>query len=239
MVPSEIPETPGITQPETGYRFSLDPFLLADFIDMPHRRVRLVADLGAGSGILTSLTAKKYPAARFAGFDICRGPLVHARKNLPSGLFVNADIRTAEALVRPGSFDLAVSNPPYRRAGNGRLNPHPAKAVARHEVSLTLPGLVSAARHILRHRGIFCVVHLAERSAELLHRLADGGFAPLAVRHVYSREGEAAFLALVSAVKGGRNPVAILPPLYVYASPGRYSAEMAAIYKKFDAPALR
>ena len=229
--------TDNLTQPATGYRYSLDPFLLADFVTacLPPAKVTRAIDLGTGNGILAALLAKRYPASSFVGIDIRKDGLAHARANAPRVLFVNADIRAAANLFPPGSFSLAVSNPPYRKAGDGRMNPDGGKAVARHEVALTLEQLVSAAHHLLRDGGVFCLVHLAERSAELMHTLYERGFAPRTVQYVHSRAGDEAFLVLVEAVKGGRNRVTVKPPLVVYAPGGGYSAAMNAIYGKFDA----
>ncbi len=226
-----------LTQPATGYRYSLDPFLLADFVTscVPPSKVSRAVDLGTGNGILVALLAKSYPATPFVGIDIRKSGLSHARGNAPHALFINADIRAAGALFPPGAFGLAVSNPPYRKAGDGRTNPDIDKAVARHEVALTLDELISSAYCLLRDGGVFCVVHLAERSAELMHFLHQRDFAPRTVRYAQSREGDDAFLVLVEAVKGGRNRVAVKPPLVVYASDGAYTAAMTAIYGKFDA----
>lgn len=226
-----------LTQPAAGYRYSLDPFLLADFVSvcLPAAKVSRAIDLGTGNGILAALLARRYPASSFVGIDIRKDGLSHACGNAPRALFVNADIRAAGALFPPGAFGLAVSNPPYRKTGDGRMNPDGGKAVARHEVALTLEQLVSAAHHLLREGGAFCLVHLAERSAELMHLLHKRGFAPRTVRYVQSRAEEDAFLVLVEAVKGGRNRVTVKPPLVVYESGGGYTAAMSAIYGKFDA----
>lgn len=226
-----------LTQPATGYRYSLDPFLLADFVTscLPSAKIGRAIDLGTGNGILAALLAKCYPASAFVGVDIRIDGLAHARGNAPRALFVNADIRAAANLFPAGSFGLAVSNPPYRKAGDGRMNPDGGKAVARHEVALTLEQLVSAAHHLLRDGGVFCLVHLAGRSAELMHTLYKRGFAPRTVQYVHSRAGDDAFLVLVEAVKGGRNPATVKPPLVVYASGGVYTDAMNAIYGKFDA----
>ncbi len=224
-----------IKQSLAGYRYSLDPFLLADFVpDIPVARV---ADMGTGNGILPRLLGKRFPDALFFGMDIQYEPLVNAVQNcvfLGKALFVRGDIRQCASLVKPGLFDIAVSNPPYRKLFGGRLNPSEAKAMARHELTLTLEELVMAASHLLRVRGVFCVVHLAERSAELLHTLNKYGFAPQSMRFVYSREGEDAFLVMVSAVKGGKNPVKVCSPLVVYDGEG-YSPEMLRIYGGSDA----
>lgn len=115
------------------------------------------------------------------------------------------------------------------------MNPDVDKAVARHEVALTLDELIASVHHLLRDGGVFCVVHLAERGAELMHLLHQRGFAPRTVRYVQSGEADDAFLVLVEAVKGGRNRVAVKPPLVVYSSDGAHTAALTAIYGKFDA----
>lgn len=226
-----------ITQPVTGYRYSLDPFLLAAFVTecISPAKVSRAVDLGTGNGIIAALLAKVFPTFPFVGIDIRKIGLSHARGNAPQSLFVNADIRTAAKLFPAGAFDLAVSNPPYRKTGDGRVNPDGDKAVSRHEVALTLEELIAAARHLLRDGGVFCVVHLAERTAELMHLLHERGFAPRTLRHVQSRAGEDAFLVLVEAVKGGRNRVTVKPPIIVYAPDGGYTAAVNDIYGKFDA----
>lgn len=50
-----------IYQNKNGCRFSVDALLLFSFINLP--RVKKIADLGAGSGIIGILLAKKYPHA--------------------------------------------------------------------------------------------------------------------------------------------------------------------------------
>ncbi len=226
-----------LTQPVTGYRYSLDPFLLAEFVSacLPPAKVIRTIDLGTGNGILAALLAKCYPVSSFVGIDIRKDGLAHARGNAPHALFINADIRTAANLFPPGSFGLAVSNPPYRRAEDGRMNPDGGKAVSRHEVALTLEQLVAAAYHLLRDGGVFCLVHLAERSAELMHALHERGFAPRTVQYVHSRAGDNAFLVMVEAVKGGRNRVIVKAPFVVYGTDGGYTGAMNAVYGKFDA----
>lgn len=231
-----MPDPSEIKQPTSGYRYSLDPFLLADFV--PKVPAIRVADLGTGNGVLLRLLGKKFPDAGFIGVDIQHEPLVHAAENcalLRKSLLVRGDVRQCASLLKKGAFDIVVSNPPYRKLSVGRLNPSVAKAIARHELALTLGQVVEAAAHLLKERGILCIVHLAERSAELLGLMGENGFAPQTVRFAYSREGEDAFVVMVCAVKGGKTPVKIRPPLVVYSGHGEYSPEMRRIYGAFDA----
>ena len=223
-------------QPVEGYRYAIDPFLLAGNItaETAHR----IADLGTGNGILPMLLSKRYPDAEFWGLDIQREPLTCAVQNCRRlGLrstFIQSDVRQAGSLLKAESFDLAVSNPPYRKAGSGRINPVSAKAVARHELKLTLAELVSAASHLLADGGTFSVIHLAGRSAELLHTMMEQRLTPHTVRFINSKSDEEAIWVTVNAIKNGRNDVTVKPPFIVYAASGDYSDEMKSVYEKFD-----
>src|SRR4030066_2468140 len=55
-------------QPRIGYRFSVDSLLLYDFVNL--KRVNRAADLGAGTGIVGILLAKKYPDASIILFEL-------------------------------------------------------------------------------------------------------------------------------------------------------------------------
>jgi tRNA1Val (adenine37-N6)-methyltransferase len=52
-----------IVQPIKGFRFTLDSLLLADFCRIKPRDRTL--ELGAGTGIISILLARKFPGARF------------------------------------------------------------------------------------------------------------------------------------------------------------------------------
>lgn len=226
----KLPEDFDITQPEKGYRYSIDPFLLADFVDggSPER----VADLGTGNGILTTLLRKVFPGAFFLGIDIQYAPLLFAVKNSSSAAFIQADLREAENLIKAGSFDVAVSNPPFTKVASGRITPSREKAIARHELKLTLSDLISSARHILRDGGLFYLCHTAERSIEVINSLKNAGFAPKTVKFAYSKPGENAFLFLVSAVKNGKNPVSVRPPITLFEPGGEYTFKIKMVYER-------
>ena len=163
----------------------------------------LVADLCAGTGVVGILMAARRPALRVAGIELQDRPLRFAAANARrSGLarrvgFIRADVRRADAWARPGSFHAAVINPPYRKAGTGRLSPDPARAMARHELTLPLASWIGAACHLLAPGGRLFFSHLAERETEVFGGLKDAGFALRRFRRVHpSRGGPAAiFLA--------------------------------------------
>jgi tRNA1Val (adenine37-N6)-methyltransferase len=140
---------------------------------------------------------------------------------------LRADIRELDRTTRPGSFATAFANPPYRRAGTGRLCADPERATARHDLTLPLAALASALRHLLAPAGRFYLTWKPERGTELADALSREGLGITLLRPVVSRVGDPPFLLLCGGEEGmGNGPPATLPPLVVR-GPGGYEAEVA------------
>lgn len=236
MQPSPVPGAWQLTlcQDTRGYRFSLDAFLLADFVSAASSPL---LDLGTGCGVVALLLARRFPQIRVVGLELQASLVAMARRNVVQNALeqrvdiVQADARCAQHLFPTGAFHTVVCNPPYRVVGSGRLNPNPEKAMARHELTLTLAQLVEACRHVLARGGLLTMVYHSSRLPELCARLEEAHLRPRRLRLVHSTLHAPASMVLVEAVQGGRDALTVLPPLYVYAAHGLYTAEMQAIFQ--------
>jgi tRNA1Val (adenine37-N6)-methyltransferase len=176
--------TTHISQPRRGYRFSADAVALAGFAQASSSHT--VLDLCSGCGVVPILMWQHSPFCYGVGVEL-DGELVSlARKNVAQFHLegrihiLQADIRllslrdfeNASAVASPGSFDRITANPPYWPAGRGRLNPDLQKAAARHEISLTLAEVVTAARRFLKPGGRFYLSHLESRHCEIIEQFA-------------------------------------------------------------------
>lgn len=213
-----------ILQRRLGYRFSLDPILLAHFavFEGGAHRGRVI-DLGTGSGIIPLILARRLGKRDVTGLEL--QPLLYslAERNVYLNrverevTLVQGDLRRVDALFPAGSFSHVVCNPPYRSRTTGRASLHLEKALARHELSCELPDVARAAHHLLAQRGGLCVVYPAARFAELASELRATRLEPHTVRMVHPRADRPAKLVLMHAVKGGRAAMTILPPLVLHA----------------------
>jgi tRNA1Val (adenine37-N6)-methyltransferase len=225
-------------QSRTGYRFSVDSLLLYDFVNL--RKVSCVADLGAGSGIVGILLAKKYPDANITLFELQESLVRHAERNLLLNKLedrirvVKADITKLtianSSLQTPNFYDLAVSNPPFRRLKSGLMNIEEEKAIARHEIKLRLHELINAASYLLKARGRFCMIYHPCRLSYLVDTLKKRGLEPKRLRFVHSTISSEAKMILMEAVKGGKEGLKVDKPLYIYKENGRYTDELEEIY---------
>ncbi|HZZ88505.1 MAG TPA: methyltransferase [Caulobacteraceae bacterium] len=206
-----------LRQPAKGYRAGLDAALLAAACDAAPGEA--VLDAGCGVGAVMLAAALRRPGASFTGIERDPVALALALRNIAAnGLEERAraiagDIGVARAKP-PARYDAALSNPPYfddRRALRG---PDPAKAGA----FIADDGLGAWIAYLLRavrDGGTVTVVHRAERLADLL-ALLSAKAGTFQVRPVHPHADEPAGRVLVRAVRGGRAPLRLLPPLVLH-----------------------
>jgi tRNA1Val (adenine37-N6)-methyltransferase len=222
-------------QPKRGYRFSVDAPLLAGFVEV--RPDDLVADLGAGCGVVGILLAHFYPFRRLVAVEVQDELAELARRNVRLNEFTSRvevrhqDVAEFAAGEAAGRYDLVVSNPPFHPVGSTRSSTHRQRAVARQEILLDPIGLFTAAARLLRPGGRMGLVHRPWRWPELRRLMAERGLQPSRVRQVLPREGEEANLILVEAVNGEPAAVTEPEPLVIFRRPGLYTAEAEALLK--------
>lgn len=224
-----------IIQKKSGYRFSIDALLLAHFVALKEGEECL--ELGTGSGVVALILALRCRCKRVRGIDIQEELVSMARRSAEmndlAGMIEiqRGDVRHPESICGPRSFDAVVFNPPYRRLRSGRMNPDPAKAIARHEVAGKLGDFLAAAAHALKEGGRVYAIYPAKRMVELIVRMRGNRIEPKRLRIVHSRPGGRGEFLLVEGVNGGREELILLPPLFIYGEGSAYSSEMTAIFR--------
>ena len=163
-----------------AFKPSTDSFLLGSF--PPLRRSWRVCDLGAGTGLLGLLLLAREPSLTVTGLELSPAACALAERtaaaNGLTGRLVTLPcaLRERQQLPQAGTFDLAVSNPPYFPAGGGKTALG-SRGDARSELTCTMAQLCGAASYLLRSGGQFCLVYRPERlgvQPPLLLQNADG-----------------------------------------------------------------
>ena len=113
----------------------------------------------------------------------------------------------------PLSADVVVCNPPYRRKNSGRINPDPQKAIAKHEILVSLDHILNTARRLLRAGGRLAMIYPAFRLADIIARMRGFNLEPKRIRIIHPDMGSEAKLALIEASQGGKRGLKILPPI--------------------------
>jgi len=204
-----------LIQFRTGYRFSIDAVLLAQFVSV--KRNDVVVDLGTGCGIIPMVLLLTQPVGHVFALEIQPELAEQAVRNARLNGFehevevILGDLKHPP--LNPLSADIVICNPPYRPKNSGRINPDPQKAIARHEVLTSLNDILDAAAKTLRAKGRLAMIYPAARLADLLIKMRGFNLEPKRLRVVYPSMRSDAKLALIEASLGGRAGLKILPPL--------------------------
>ena len=233
-----------IIQSDKGYRYSVDPLLLIDFVDIDPTDV--AADLGSGSGVMPLILVARKNVKHVTGIEIQPDMVSRAQRSVEINelgdriKIVESDIRELSAHFEPGAFDVVVSNPPYIPVESGRINPTDEKAIARHEIKAELADVVRAAKFLAKPgKGRVYMIYPAARTVDLIDALRKEGLEPKEIRFIHSNENSAARLVLVKAVRDAGVEVKICKPLYIYNLEGVYNDEAHRILGDDDEQTVR
>ncbi len=207
-----------IVQNETLYRFTSDSVLLSRFAKA--KKGDCVADFCAGSGIVAFhfyALNKQMPNLSFALFELQEPLLALAKKTAAYNGFDNFSFVLGKLQELPEEyrekFSLILCNPPYERAGTGFDNAEYEKAICRKEITITLRELAKAFSVALKFGGRVCMLHRADRIAEVCYELKAVNIEVKRIQFVGGRVATKPYLVMIEGVKGGKPSCEILPTL--------------------------
>lgn len=222
-----------IVQERQGYRFSLDPLLLCSFA-APALGARVI-DLGTGSAVIPLVLARRTEQATFVGVELQDGMAELAQRNvqlngLPDRITIlREDVLGLRKRFPVSSFDLVLSNPPYRKRGTGKVSPKVGRDDARHESTATLADFLAAAKYLVKPTGRICFIYHPARLPDLFAEAHLQKLVPMRLRLVHGTEDAEARMALVELAKGRRGDLKVLSPLIVRTVGFGYTPEVAEI----------
>lgn len=223
-----------ISQPEKGYRFSIDPLILSSHIHPKGNET--VMDLGCGCGIIPLALAHRYPNLKITGIEIQEELYTFARRNiLANGFEKNIQIFHDDIkhfkLIEDIRADIIVSNPPYKKLGTGRINPGTQKAVARHETDLDIDTLVECASRFIKDQGLLSIIFPFDRLSDLTLALSRYHFYPEFIRHVHFKAGMKARRVIVRSIKKGTRQCYLSPPLFIYTLENKFTEDYLSLFR--------
>lgn len=227
-----------LRQRAQGYRAAIDPVLLA--AATPARSGQLVVDLGCGPGAAALCLLRRVEGCRVTGIELQSDLVALATENaVANGLeaqfsAVCGDVASPdrEAL---GGADHVISNPPYLPPE--RASPDKLGDMATVE-TVPLAHWIGAALSLLRAKGSLTMIHRADRLDGILAAL-QGEVGDIAVLPLWPRVGESAQRVIVSARRGVRNPLRLLPGLVLHRADGSYTDAAEAVLRHGGALSLQ
>ena len=218
------------------FRFGTDSVLLGNFVSLSGAKRAI--DLGCASGVISLLMLARSSTLHVTGIEINPEAAALARENMAHNVLserstiVCGDIREIRSLLRAGSFDIVVSNPPYYAVDRGDVSPDEDRAKARGEVACTMDELCAAASFLCRWDGKFAVVYRPDRLPELFDAMKKHGIEPKRMRVVSHNVTAAPSLVLVEGRRGGKPGLRMERGLFLKNPDGTDTDEIKEIYRR-------
>lgn len=221
-----------IIQSPDVFSFSLDAVLLAHFSSIPKKGE--IVDFCAGNGAI-GLFMRPRTRAHITGVEIQEKLYDMAKRSIELNNFddsmdiIHSDINHITKKIKADSVDFITCNPPYfKEEEQGKVNPNPHLAIARHEIHLKLDDVFKQASKLLKMNGKIAVVHRPDRLIDILNSMANNRIAPKRIQFVYPKKNKEANILLIEGIKDGKTDgLRILPPLYVYDEDSNYLPEIS------------
>lgn len=226
-----------IIQNQDGFCFGMDSILLSDFAVGIKKNAKIM-DLGTGTGILSILLSRKVNPNKIVGVDIQKQVCDMATRSVKLNKLedrieiLNEDIKELSKKFDSASFDVVITNPPYKKQNTGLVNNNKIKLVSRHEITAGLEDFIKISSYLLKDKGSFYLVHRPERLVDIFSLLRKYHLEPKKMKIVYPKKGKEPNLLLIEAVKNAKPFLKIQKPLFIYNENGEYTDEVLNIYHK-------
>ena len=211
-----------LRQSREGYRAGMDAVLLAAACQA--RPGARILDAGCGVGAVMLTAALLNPDLSFMGLERDPDAAALARENIAlNGLGARAQVTEgALGAALPGlgltPFDGVLANPPFFDDQGALRGPAPAKLAA----WMNPEGLEVWTRFLItavREGGTITLIHRADRLADILTALAPKAGA-FQIRPIAPFADAPAKRVIVRAVRTGKAPLRLLPPLVLHEREG-------------------
>ena len=220
-----------IYQDTEYFKMSLDSLLLVNFVTI-NLSDKNILDIATGNApipmLLTFRTKAKLYGVELQKEVFDLGMISIKENKMDEQItLINDDAKNLSNIFKSDFFDVITCNPPYFKLyEESRLNPNDKKALARHEIAMTLEDIFIQAKYLLRGKGKLYLVHRPERLSELIVAGKSRQLILKRLQFIYPKPGEPAKTVLLEFMKNGQDKgLIVLPPFYTQTVDDNYSEE--------------
>lgn len=211
-----------IYQNEDYFKFSIDSILLAEIVKFKKNKNKLL-DMCSGNASVPLILNTRNKDLEITAIELQKEIFELGKKsieinNVDKIEFINDDVKNISKYTNNTKFDYITCNPPYFKTNPDiNINDNSIKAIARHELTITLEDIISIASKNINYNGTFYLVHKDFRLADIIVLLNKYNFGVKRVVPIYNDENSECTSILVESVYNGENYVKITKPIYIKA----------------------
>ena len=224
-----------IIQKINGYGFTSDSVLLANFVKT--KKKDICVEIGTGSGIISVLVNYKEKPQKIYAFEIQKEAAELAKRNVELNNMQNqievicSPIQNHKQFLSDGNIDVLFCNPPYFKYDRTVCGEVEEKIISRFDKLLPLSKLFECSSKLLKFGGKMFFVYPSQRQFECFVEMKKNNLSPKRMYFVHPNNSKDSTVFLCEAVKGGKDGVVIMPPLFTNNLNGDYIETIQKLYK--------
>lgn len=210
-----------IYQNSDYFKFSLDSVLLAEFVDLKSGQNEIL-DLCSGNAPIPMILSKKFgDKIHITGVEIQDSIYDLGIKSIEYNKihnieFIREDVNNLPIVLKNKRYNIITCNPPYFKVNETNyINDNEIKAIARHEIKVTIDDIAKVSSKLLENQGYLYLVHRSLRLADVIKTLGNYNFGIKRIVPIYSKRNTNANLFLIEAIYNGKDYVTIDSPVYL------------------------
>ena len=223
-----------VRQPRDGYRVGTDAVMLAASI-AGGRQMGRALDMGAGVGGVSLAVSQRLPDMHITAVeqdqlccDLLRyNSVANGRDSVIRPY--KGDVLALPAVLK-GSFDQVFANPPFHH-GSDAPSRSRRRAQAHYADEQALARWVASGLWALRQKGRLTVIVRADRTDQVMRALYEGGAGEMLLHPIWSYRGSPAIRMIITARKGVKGAMALLPGLVLHHPGGALTPEARRVMK--------
>lgn len=226
-----------IYQDDSFFKFSLDSVLLANFVTV-NLRTKKIIDFCTGNAPIPMLLTYRTKAMIY-GVELQRciydlGIESINSNNLSSQIkLICDDVKKMSNYFDSDSFDVVTCNPPYfKTKSDGYFNVNDCKAIARHEITISLDDILKNAFYLLKSGGVLAMVHRTDRFIEIIELFRKYHIEPKKIQFIYPKKDKDSDLFLIEGIKNGNLGLKMLSPIIVHNDDNSYTDDVRKYFSE-------
>jgi len=207
-----------IYQDSNAFKFSIDSILLAEFVNINYKSKNII-DFCTGNAPIPMILSTKFEKNIYAVelqkhiYELGKKSIKY--NNIKNITILNDDIKNIVNKF-DFKFDIITCNPPYFKVNKEtKVNDYNAKAIARHEICITLEDIINIASKIIVDSGSLCIVHRSDRFVEILDLFKEYHFGLRRIQFVYDNKNCNSCFLLIEAKYRCKDDLKVLKPLFI------------------------
>ena len=197
-----------IYQDPNYFKFSLDSILLSEYVKIT-KKTKNILDLCTGNAaiplILSTKTNALIDAFEIQEYIYSLGKKSVFYNNLDNQInLINDNVCNISNYINK-KYDIITCNPPYFKADeDSNININMGKAIARHEIYISLEKIFELASNYLDNKGELYLVHRVNRLDEIIILANKYNINVKNIELIKTKENNKPYIVLVRCVKNSR-----------------------------------